>query len=354
MIIPVSEYDAYEVFLQHVQFEITGICNLRCIHCRAWNEPKQHLPIDVIREVLKFASLSSDEGFGVTISGGEPFVRLDLPFIVEQVVASKAILAAITTNGLLCTKKRLNEVLKASGGFEMIIQVSVDSANPEEHDAFRGKKGSFSAAVRALKNAQDIGLATAVRATIKNVHLNSMEPIAELIASLGVRYLSFGSIVPFGRAVDNSMGMLSLEKKAFLTEVTRIKKQFSSHLRIETEDPLKACLGCDDVWGISDIDPNDELSFGGCTAGITTLNVNSRGDITPCAVIPKVILNASGKNASLIEEEYVNSPIVQQLLSRSYNGKCGTCSSKRVCGGCRAIPYALTGDLMGTDPTCWV
>jgi AdoMet-dependent heme synthase len=353
MIIAMSETEGYEIFLQHVQFEVTGKCNMRCQHCRAWAEAKTDLPMDVMRNIIEFVLNESENGFGVTISGGEPFTRGDLPEIVKLVASSPARLMAITTNGSLCTEKNLSMIAKAKGSVDTIIQVSLDSAKDSEHDRFRDHVGAYRLALGTLKCAQSLGLSTAIRTTISKGQTHSMEELVNLARSLSVRSISFGTVVPFGRASDNSMGMTPDEKHDFLLEVTRLKAKFNNVIQVDTEDPLKAALGCNDVWGLDDIDPNDDLSYGGCTAGITTLNVTSEGIITPCAVLSCEILDARGKNALTIKDEYVQSQIVKNLLSRSFGGKCGSCSLKRVCGGCRAIPFALTGELMGQDSTCW-
>lgn len=353
MIIEMSETEGYEIFLQHIQFEVTGKCNMRCQHCRAWNEPKKELPLGVIKNILDFASMESEEGFGVTISGGEPFIRNDLEEIVQLVASSSASLMAITTNGSLCTEKKLRKVLNAKGDVRTIIQVSLDSANAEDHNYFRGYPRAYVRALLSLKRAQDLGLSTAIRATIRSGQIHSMEALVHLAHKLNIGTISFGTVVPFGRAVGNSLGMNSVEKKEFLLEVTRLKKDFVSAIQVDTEDPLKLSLECNDVWGLCDVDPEDDLSFGGCTAGITTFNVTSDGIITPCAVLPCKILDANGKKPSSIKEEYEQSQTVKELLSRKLQGKCGSCRHKRTCGGCRAIPFALTGELMGEDSTCW-
>jgi radical SAM protein with 4Fe4S-binding SPASM domain len=35
-----------------------------------------------------------------------------------------------------------------------------------------------------------------------------------------------------------------------------------------------------------------------------------------------------------------------------YHGKCHACQYRKVCGGCRARAYALTGDALADDPIC--
>jgi radical SAM protein with 4Fe4S-binding SPASM domain len=50
---------------------------------------------------------------------------------------------------------------------------------------------------------------------------------------------------------------------------------------------------------------------------------------------------------------YRNSPLFRTV--RDYDqlkGKCGLCEFKNICGGSRARAYALTGDIMESDPYC--
>ena len=35
-----------------------------------------------------------------------------------------------------------------------------------------------------------------------------------------------------------------------------------------------------------------------------------------------------------------------------YHGKCGICEYRRLCGGCRARAFALTGDYLASEPYC--
>jgi AdoMet-dependent heme synthase len=35
-----------------------------------------------------------------------------------------------------------------------------------------------------------------------------------------------------------------------------------------------------------------------------------------------------------------------------YGGRCGVCEFRRICGGCRARAYAMTGDYLAEEPLC--
>jgi radical SAM protein with 4Fe4S-binding SPASM domain len=304
--------------------------------------------------ILEFVDSEAEDKFGVTISGGEPFVRKDLPQIIGLVASHSVGQITITTNGSLVTEDVLDQILCHRQSVPVSIQVSIDSAVPSEHDKFRGHPGAFAKAAKAIALVQERGLTATMRATVCKGKIPTMKSLVELAQSFQVTSIGFGTVVPFGRAIDNSMGMEPIEKRDYFLEMVRLKEEFGPSLDVITEDPLKFALRRDDVWDYGGVDLDDECSIGGCTAGINTFNVTSRGLVTPCAVLPITILDANQKSADEIRREYANSLIVRNLLVRKLNGKCGSCRLKQVCGGCRAVAYSLGGGLLGSDNTCWL
>lgn len=353
MIVEMSSTEAYEVLLHHVQFEVTGRCNMSCSHCRAWNEHRIDLPLSTMKNILDFVENEKEGRFGVTISGGEPFMRQDLDEIVGLVGCHSVDDLTITTNGSLLTKAVAERIASVKKRPKVVIQVSLDNADRNNNDAFRGYPGAFCKAIESIGRIQDAGIVSTIRSTIRKGEIPSMRPLVQLAQNLGIRSIGLGTVVPFGRASDNSMGMDPAEKQRFFAEILQLRREFGSNVEILTEDPLRFALGCSEVWDYGGIEPDDDSAFGGCTAGINTFNVTSNSLLTPCAVLPCTILDSVGKDCWEIAREYSLSKIVKSLLARSFVGKCGSCGLRRVCGGCRAIPYALEGNLLGSDDTCW-
>jgi radical SAM protein with 4Fe4S-binding SPASM domain len=49
----------------------------------------------------------------------------------------------------------------------------------------------------------------------------------------------------------------------------------------------------------------------------------------------------------------MNSSIFNNLRDLNlYEGKCGRCEFTRVCGGCRARAYEITGNYLAEEPYC--
>ncbi len=70
----------------------------------------------------------------------------------------------------------------------------------------------------------------------------------------------------------------------------------------------------------------------------------------PCGYFPVVAGNVLQQS---LREIYCESPLFRRLrdLDR-LEGKCGVCEFRRVCGGCRARAYSLTGNYMAEEPYC--
>ena len=59
------------------------------------------------------------------------------------------------------------------------------------------------------------------------------------------------------------------------------------------------------------------------------------------------------KNGLNFETIWNNSPLFRAVRDVDhYRGKCGYCEYRRLCGGCRARAFALTGDYLESEPFC--
>ena len=68
----------FESYFQHAQVEITGYCNMRCEHCRAYEEENRNMNLSLYTKILDFIELNRAEDFRLTISGGEPFINKNI------------------------------------------------------------------------------------------------------------------------------------------------------------------------------------------------------------------------------------------------------------------------------------
>lgn len=78
--------------------------------------------------------------------------------------------------------------------------------------------------------------------------------------------------------------------------------------------------------------------------------ISHLGSVYPSGFLPVLAGDVRRDDLVLL---YRESPVFQSLRSSDeLGGKCGLCPFRKVCGGCRARAFAMTGDYLAADPTC--
>ncbi|HII14828.1 MAG TPA: radical SAM protein [Nanoarchaeota archaeon] len=132
----------------HLTLFVTKKCNCRCRHCFFWkeiNKDEKEFSLADIRNLSK----SMGRLLLLNISGGEPFLRKDLPEILHEFYKNnKTRHFAIPTNGLLSqqTVDSTKHILRLCPDAAIVVYVSLDGLQ-RVHDNIRGVKGTFKKAV---------------------------------------------------------------------------------------------------------------------------------------------------------------------------------------------------------------
>ena len=117
----------------YVQYYITARCNLTCQQCNVIyaNSDVRECTLD---EIQRMADNFQRLGVAmVLLTGGEPFVRQDLPAIIHA-FESRGIHVRMQTNGL-ASDERIHEAVTAGG---RDISISLDSLWPGNQDVING------------------------------------------------------------------------------------------------------------------------------------------------------------------------------------------------------------------------
>jgi MoaA/NifB/PqqE/SkfB family radical SAM enzyme len=126
-------------------WQVTPRCESTCAFCDHRAEAQDALPdLDTCRAVVR--ELSSQGALLVSLSGGEPFLRGDLPELVGLLAASHFPL--LTTDGCLVSPARARAVWEA--GLEA-ASVRLDHADAGRQDAAAGVPGAHARAVAGLR-----------------------------------------------------------------------------------------------------------------------------------------------------------------------------------------------------------
>lgn len=342
----------YEIQFGQIQVEITGRCNMRCQHCRAANDLRRDMPINQIVKIIQFGRQFSPNYKEIVVSGGEPLLHSQFPQVLEAVRKNGGEFVTLTTNGSLFTGDHLDLINRLK--FQRFrLSVSLDGLNPADHDRFRGYRGAFEKAICAIRmiTSQRLpNVVTSIRTSLRPHQIPMMEEMTDFVYRMGCNRMSFSSILPAGRAIDQpDLWMTKEQKRQFLEKIYKLKKKYPSEFVVHTNDPLKSI-----VRGFGDVGKERELVFDGCPAAAATFNVNANGDMTPCALMNMPIMNVFNLTIKEITQRYQENEIVKNMLDMNLSGKCGTCEMKCLCGGCRARAMIRNGNYLAEDPDCWL
>jgi predicted phosphodiesterase len=164
-------------------------CNLACSYCSVASSPqarRRQLDLPRFRELVDEAVA---EGFTeLYVTGGEPFLERDL---VEMLLyATEALNVVCLTNAMLYQGWRRTQLERLAGRERLILQTSLDGAQPRFHDANRGP-GAWAKAMEGLELALSLGLPVRVGMTETPQNSLEVEPLRALLATKGISGADF-------------------------------------------------------------------------------------------------------------------------------------------------------------------
>jgi heme b synthase len=343
-----------------VAWESTVACNLACVHCRAsaqtTPEPDELTTEQVFRLIDQLAAFSRPL---FIISGGEPLMRPDI-FDIAAYGTEHGLRVAISPNGTLITPQVVRR-LKEAGVRR--VSVSIDGSTGERHDAVRGEPGAFEAAMNGLTACREGGLGFQLNTTVMRQTRDDLLAIQQLAVDVGAAAWHVFMLVPTGRGkIDDEVS--PQEYEAILHEIYHMARSSPLPIRVTCGPHFQRVVAQNrpkDRQQPKPVQPRQgghpgghpsqmDGSTRGCLAGDGYCFVSYRGDVMPCGYLPIVAGNVRQQS---MQEIYTMSPLFRALrdLDR-LEGKCGACEFVRVCGGCRARAYSLTGNYLAEEPYC--
>jgi len=342
-----------------VVWDVTYACNLRCQHCYA-QAGKARAGELTNEEALVVVDKLAAMGIPVlALSGGEPLVRPDI-FDITRRAADNGMYVSIATNGTLVTKEKARQ-MKAAG--VSYLQISVDGADAETHDNFRGIPGAFDRTIRGVKNAVAEGFFVSIATTATKKNLAQIPKIIDLCDSLGVNWFMVYNFVPTGRGKFIVENDLSPQEREDLL-VMMYNKLKETNVEILTTAPQYARIALQNCrqggpivvpTHFSNPEVNGSLFnltefIGGCGAGRFYMAIRANGDVEPCVFFPLKVGNVRTDDLGDI---WKNSKVFEDLRDKDIlQDSCGSCDYRYHCGGCRARAYGYFGDYKAPDPGC--
>ena len=360
--------------LRLVFWETTKACNLSCRHCRA--VPQRSLgPRELTtRRALDLMDAIAAVGKPVFVmSGGEPLFRPDVFDLAEYGVET-GFRMALATNGTLVDQQTAAKI--ADAGFSRVA-ISLDGANRETHDRFRGQAGAYALAVAGIRALRDEGVSVQINSTIARHNVAELPAMLDVALSLEADALHLFMLVPVGCGLEIAPAeMLPAD------EYERVLQWFDGqaktcpidlkatcaphYYRIRAQRLEDARRGGD--FSETFIAPGTRAKAApmllhagghgqhlsamtrGCLAGTSVCFISNEGEVYPCGYLP---VSAGNTQVEPFADIWRSSPVFEQLRNPgSLEGKCGDCRFEAICGGCRARAYAATGSFLAEEPFC--
>ncbi len=155
----------------------TRRCNLSCAHCFVDVTPDigRRDPIDTATARAMIDGLVDNDVYQLGFAGGEPFLRPDF-YELAAYARERGLTIQVATNGLFLDDAAVERLLDV--GFRC-IQVSLDGATAESHDALRGA-GRFDAALEGVRASVRGGLPVVLAIAVHRGNLDEVEAMVEL------------------------------------------------------------------------------------------------------------------------------------------------------------------------------
>jgi radical SAM protein with 4Fe4S-binding SPASM domain len=268
-----------------VQWISTSVCDLTCPHCysNAGRKSQNELTTQEAKKLI-VDELVKLERPTFVIAGGETLLRKDFSEIVTYAHQQKVPWALHTNGGRV---EPLFDLFKQCT--PVMAAVSLDGPR-EFHDAFRGKNGSFDAAVRAIKALKEAGCAEVVAGTtITRENADLLADMVPTILASGADSWGFHLMTPEGRGNENRH-LLATPRQ--LRRVAQFGRRMRSVFHVEL----------DNEWGSAGEDDcfyRDSHFM--CGAGRFTCVISANGEVMPCTTTDQAESQGNVRERTLSE-----------------------------------------------------
>lgn len=276
----------------NVTFSVTRNCQSRCRTCFIWKQDcREELTLAQIESL--FRSIGWTYFFNV--SGGEPFLREDLPEIVGLACRyMRPAVVHIPTNALAPARietmtARILEIIDAEApGTVLTIKPSMDGVGTA-HDEIRGVPGNFDRLMDTL------GRLKSLRQTHRNLHVGVGTVISRFNAGNLLEIIEFAGTL----GVDTYINEVAEEREEFFNLGSGITPEGESYGRIMEVFKKAVRSRMKGMRPLSRVTTAMRLVYYDivteylrtgrqvipCYAALMNVHVNSDGGIWPCAIL---------------------------------------------------------------------
>ncbi len=279
-------------------YSVTAACQSRCktcqigaMFCQDPTRSEKDLNLEEIKKIFQ----SMNPVYFFNMSGGEPFMRNDLPEIVELACRYlKPQVIHTPTNAILSEKiienaeKIIQIVRRYDATVPFTVKPSIDGVG-ELHDEIRGVKGNFNCLLKTidgLKKLEDkydnfhLELGT----VISNFNIDYLEEIEDFVHSLGVE--SYRNEVAecrteFFNLQDEITPPAEVYQKLIKDFARKVEENIGKKKKLARTTEAMRVVYYDIAGKILE----EKRQVIPCYAGVSNVHINYDGGVWPCCVL---------------------------------------------------------------------
>ncbi len=302
--------------------ELTGNCNLRCIHCygKFGNASKKESKLldkeewfDIIDQLYELGCKD------IQLIGGEPFCNVNCLEIIKYLHKKKIKKITVFTNATLIN----DEVIKVLKECNVIIRFSLYGYNKETHEAITKVKGSFDWTIDAINKLRANNIKVSVAIVIMKENEKYLTNIRKFVENeLKIRYNGFDVIRPscINDNIEHRISDYKIISKRYYTYPSFgiNKNQFIiNHF-------YNPCL-------------NSKIA------------ITSEGDVIPC-IFARDFVCGNVKEKKI--NDMINSINSTWEIHKNQIDECKDCEFKYACSDCRPLAIGINGNKFSQYPRC--
>jgi SynChlorMet cassette radical SAM/SPASM protein ScmE len=337
-----------------VDIEITCRCNLRCSYCYYFDNPQvEYTELPAGEWLGFFAELGRAAVMDVCLVGGEPFLRKDLPRLLEGIIRNR-MRFSILSNGTLIDDS-IAGFLSDTGRCNH-VQISLDGSCAEVHATCRGD--SFAQAVRGIRILRQHQVPVTVRVTLHRRNIHDLDNIAAfLLETLGLPGFTTNSAGYLGSCRRHpDLLLTTADREQAMAALLRLSAKYPGRITAQAGPLAEAQLWTrmEEARLGNASSPLPSAGLTGCGCPWTTLAVRADGVFVPCAMLSH--LNLGRINRDRLEDVWQQHPLLDRLRRRrdiplSSFAFCRDCAYVPYCtGNCPGLACSLTGEIDQPSP----
>lgn len=343
--------------LKAVQWSITGFCNAKCRHCFITKSQHAHKDITTDEMLKIIDELDRHNVKKISITGGEPLLRKDLPLMLEELYKRDMNISAVSTNGFLLNDQMIEMFAKYN--MHPSIQISFDGVG--HHDWMRGINGAEEMAIAGMDACKRNGIYYDLSMCVHQENIHLIPETVRLAAEHGAKGIRIAIVGDIGGFAGNEgITLLSLIEAAhyylkYIPEILSIDAdisvEFCGFLKFKINEPEKYII-MPKIHNCTNLKSNRV-----CLAVENTFYISDEGRVMPCILTAGTELES--KCYKLTEhsfEECLKSPAYDEFLQMradqliDYNEECKNCKYLPSCGcGCRGAAISRQHSIYGID-----